>query len=93
LNVLLPAATFTVSGDVQSANEDEPSAHLKMPASSDENENDALVDPVVDGGVEVSETVGAVVSTAHVYGVAFPGFPRTSVANTEKVWLPSVSPL
>ena len=55
----------------------------------------ALVSVVEAGGVEVSVTVGAVVSGGtyrHCDAAGFPTFPALSVARTEKRWLPAARP-
>ena len=55
----------------------------------------ALVCVVEAGGVEVSVTVGAVVSGwtyRHATLAGFPTFPARSVARTENAWLPGTRP-
>ena len=50
------------------------------PPSFDENEKDAVVEPVGDVGFAVMLAVGGVVSIVHGYWVGFPSKPRESVA-------------
>jgi hypothetical protein len=65
------------------------SLHWKLVASPPLKANVGELSLLGFGGVDVIEAVGAAVSIVHVYAVAAPVFPATSVALTEKVCAPS----
>jgi hypothetical protein len=81
-NTCVPDARLAYTfGDAQATYVTESRAHRNVePASLDENEKEAVVEPVGDVGFAVMLAVGGVVSIVHGYWVGFPSNPRESVA-------------
>jgi hypothetical protein len=84
-NTWVPDARLLYAfGDEHARYVTESRAHRNVePPSFDENEKDAVVEPVGDVGFAVMLAVGGVVSIVHGYWVGFPSNPRESVATRE----------